>query len=886
MKIPTCLIVIMLFLSPVFLADYSPVSVSSVDSIDRAVTAESTGEDWLSGWNYRKSLLVHGSIGAGTDYQIRVTVHFGSGTDGGYDVYCDSYVNTDFGDIRFTDDDGLSELDYWLEEYYVSDNATFWVEVSNNLDTDQMIFIYFGNTLAETTSDGENTFLFFDDFEGSVLDLTKWFIEYPDGTATIADSTLTLVGNDGDFRIALRSLASAFKPASIRFRGMLEATQTTPQWNHIAWSHMIWGPGTYQRAGIRSKYGVDQTYVANDNGVIGDVSLSSQYFDTFHTFDVHRLNDSCELYSDDSFVTSGNNQPDDTSVPIILYCRDDDYTLQCDWIFMRKMIDTEPTLDEWGVLEFEPSDGLSWFSNWEFRKSHIIGGSPGAGYDYQVKIVVYFGVGIDSGNEVYCNSYCRSDFGDVFFTDNDGITELSYWMEEMYDSENATFWVKLQDNLDNDQSIYVYYGNPDQMSVSDGFSTFIFFDDFESDTLGADPNSERWWLEAAQDPDDFVRIALDPIDSSNQVLCAAETGDTIANVAFTNNFSYSGPVAIGHKFRYDLDYKGYFAIKNQTNNWVVIDQLDYPGVNDHNWFIDQDYYQYSPSIYTTTDEWFNWEYRCSPVGMTLLDRNTGQIHTGGYVYVDYSDPYFASARYGLRHGANTWWTDDMYVRKFVSSEPAHGTWGVLESAMTIDSSDLSYEAGTTGHSAEWTTFSYHPYKYYRFVDDALLVNSSWDGSDFEISADGLDPGSHNFTIQIFNTLGYSLSNSVMVNVEDTTDPTLSHPDDVVYTESTPGNSIEWTMNDLYPSSYELHVESELVFSGTWNTTGETLIITVDGLPAGLYNFSLTAVDESGNSATDYVTVNVQPNFTVIILMVGVAGVVLIIGIVSCRVKKT
>ncbi|MHA1948988.1 MAG: hypothetical protein ACW987_03900 [Candidatus Thorarchaeota archaeon] len=41
MKIPTSLVVIMLCLSPVFLADFSAVSVSSDDPVDRVVTADS-----------------------------------------------------------------------------------------------------------------------------------------------------------------------------------------------------------------------------------------------------------------------------------------------------------------------------------------------------------------------------------------------------------------------------------------------------------------------------------------------------------------------------------------------------------------------------------------------------------------------------------------------------------------------------------------------------------------------------------------------------------------------------------------------------------------------------------------------------------------------------
>ncbi len=45
MKFPISIIVIMLFLSPVIIADYSGVSGSTINSLDATVIAESTGED-------------------------------------------------------------------------------------------------------------------------------------------------------------------------------------------------------------------------------------------------------------------------------------------------------------------------------------------------------------------------------------------------------------------------------------------------------------------------------------------------------------------------------------------------------------------------------------------------------------------------------------------------------------------------------------------------------------------------------------------------------------------------------------------------------------------------------------------------------------------------
>jgi len=74
-------------------------------------------KNWLAGWKYRKSHKIIGSTAeAVTDYQVRIKVHYGSGTDSGEDVYLNGKCRMDFGDIRFTTSDGQTLLDYWMEE--------------------------------------------------------------------------------------------------------------------------------------------------------------------------------------------------------------------------------------------------------------------------------------------------------------------------------------------------------------------------------------------------------------------------------------------------------------------------------------------------------------------------------------------------------------------------------------------------------------------------------------------------------------------------------------------------------------------------------------------------------------------------------------------------
>ena len=131
---------------------------------------------------------------------------------------------------------------------------------------------------------------------------------------------------------------------------------------------------------------------------------------------------------------------------------------------------------------------MGWVTGWTYRKNHIINPASGAGQNYQKRIVVHFGAGVDSDENVYLNGKCLANFGDIRFANNSGAFLLDYWMENKVDGDYAIFWVKVIDDLTTYNSkIYVYYGKVGAVSVANGDSTFQFFDDFET-------NLNKWTL--------------------------------------------------------------------------------------------------------------------------------------------------------------------------------------------------------------------------------------------------------------------------------------------------------------------------------------------------------------------------------------------------------
>ncbi len=143
----------------------------------------------LPGWDYRKQKNITGTTaGAQTNYQMKLTVYKGSGTDTPGVVYLGGNVRDDFGDLRFTKSDGVTLLDYWIESYTLGVSAIVWVEIDyipaspNNVN----IYLYYGNPSATSAGSGAATFVLFEDFESGTINPAKWVQHNSNYPATIS----------------------------------------------------------------------------------------------------------------------------------------------------------------------------------------------------------------------------------------------------------------------------------------------------------------------------------------------------------------------------------------------------------------------------------------------------------------------------------------------------------------------------------------------------------------------------------------------------------------------------------------------------------------------------------------------------------------------------
>lgn len=86
--------------------------------------------------------------------------------------------------------------------------------------------------------------------------------------------------------------------------------------------------------------------------------------------------------------------------------------------------------------------------------------------------------------DVSYRPFMQPDFEDVRFTESDGLTELSYWLEKKTDNTTATFWIKVPSmNANSATSMYMYYGNDNATTTSNVSNVFLFGDDFSGSSL-------------------------------------------------------------------------------------------------------------------------------------------------------------------------------------------------------------------------------------------------------------------------------------------------------------------------------------------------------------------------------------------------------------------
>ena len=131
-----------------------------------SVEREFSTQWWSSSWSYRKPIAISAPGTTLTDYQVSVTTDTAALVSAGK-------LQADCDDIRFVDYNDGTNLNYWIESGCNTSSTKFWVKVPTIYPDGKKIYMYYGNSGASAASNGDNTFMFFDDFNDNSLNTSK-----------------------------------------------------------------------------------------------------------------------------------------------------------------------------------------------------------------------------------------------------------------------------------------------------------------------------------------------------------------------------------------------------------------------------------------------------------------------------------------------------------------------------------------------------------------------------------------------------------------------------------------------------------------------------------------------------------------------------------------
>jgi hypothetical protein len=112
------------------------------------LTPISRGGEGIAGYSFRRQITINNTSNSNnlTDFQVLITLDTQSLISAGK-------MRNDCGDIRFTDSDGQTLLNYWLESGCNTASTKIWVKVpSIPANSSKTIYVYYGNPSATSES--------------------------------------------------------------------------------------------------------------------------------------------------------------------------------------------------------------------------------------------------------------------------------------------------------------------------------------------------------------------------------------------------------------------------------------------------------------------------------------------------------------------------------------------------------------------------------------------------------------------------------------------------------------------------------------------------------------------------------------------------------------
>ena len=157
----------------------------------------------------------------------------------------------------------------------------------------------------------------------------------------------------------------------------------------------------------------------------------------------------------------------------------------------------------------------------------------------------------------------------------------------------------------------------------------------------------------------------------------------------------------------------------------------------------------------------------------------------------------------------------------------------------------------------WIVTELNPKNYSVYLDDVLAKVASWEsntGISFDVSA--LTAENYTIRLDFYDTTGNFRSDQFRLQIFRQRSPQILSGDDLEFVAGTSGNIITWVLSDNSPTTYSLLKNGRVIVTKSYQS-GESVTTNLDSLSPGMYNYTLVAYDELGNSSTKSVFVTIH-----------------------------
>ncbi|HHB93386.1 MAG TPA: DUF2341 domain-containing protein [Thioploca sp.] len=299
---------------------------------------------WNNSWGYKKEIKVQENSGTTlTNYSILLHILYNSN------------MNTNFSDLRFTNSAENTELGYWIENYTASTDAYIWIKVPTlTASINTSIYMYYGNSVATTTSNFNNAFLFADDFSTNTsADYTDYEWDSSASVPFSVSGGILSVSANAYHTTVLKNSYSTTLSTTNGFEISADMLSTGTNWgrlgiilgtDYISGSQDV-GYGHIQTDGGSITY-LDKKVAGTYSTISTDTSLTFST-NTWYNVKLRVSNQNWEVLVNDAVKGSGaitNSSIYGTINPALIFRPSTSgYTMQADNFILKNYVPQEPT---------------------------------------------------------------------------------------------------------------------------------------------------------------------------------------------------------------------------------------------------------------------------------------------------------------------------------------------------------------------------------------------------------------------------------------------------------------------------------------------------------------------------------------------------------------